>query len=251
MHSDKFTKEYEIHYHQIDKNKKATPLSLISLMEETAISHSQSVGLGIDELEAANMVWVLNRWSIEIDSQPSWHDRISVITWPSSFERFYATREFKIKDPEGRTLVRASTLWILINFQKKRPIRIPLEFGDRYGISPVKAIDNPFGTIEPVGASHGAGSFPVRRSDIDTNGHVNNCRYVEWALEQVPQDVYDNCRLQSLEVEYKKETTLGSTVNSLCRLSSEEKGVASFVHSILSEDKSLELASAKTLWTAK
>lgn len=35
----------------------------------------------------------------------------------------------------------------------------------------------------------------ARRSDIDMNGHVNNVTYLAWALETVPQDIYDNCHL--------------------------------------------------------
>ncbi len=31
----------------------------------------------------------------------------------------------------------------------------------------------------------------ARRSDMDMNGHINNVTYLAWALETVPQDVYD------------------------------------------------------------
>ena len=33
-------------------------------------------------------------------------------------------------------------------------------------------------------------SLVVRRSETDTNGHTNNTRYVEWAVDDVPDDVY-------------------------------------------------------------
>ena len=32
-------------------------------------------------------------------------------------------------------------------------------------------------------------SFPVRRYHIDTNEHVNNCQYVQMALESLPKKI--------------------------------------------------------------
>jgi hypothetical protein len=36
----------------------------------------------------------------------------------------------------------------------------------------------------------------ARRSDMDMNGHINNVNYLAWALETVPQDVYDTSLLK-------------------------------------------------------
>ena len=55
-------------------------------------------------------------------------------------------------------------------------------------------------------------SFQVRYSDIDTNMHVNNVKYVAWALETVPKDVVLNCELKNIKVTYEKETTYGETI---------------------------------------
>lgn len=35
----------------------------------------------------------------------------------------------------------------------------------------------------------------ARRSDMDMNGHINNVTFLAWALECVPQDVYDGYKL--------------------------------------------------------
>lgn len=251
MRFNRFTKEYEIHYYQIDKTQKATALSLVNLLEDTAISHSQSIGLGIDELKSKGIVWLINCWNIIIDKYPKCHDRISIENWTSHFERFYATKEFYIKDIDGEIIARASTLWILMSIEKKRPIRIPLEFGEMYGINPEKAIDDPFSPIEYIDGYEAERKFDVRRRDIDTNEHVNNSRYMEWALEQVPADVYDNHCLHSIEIKYKKETTLGNVIISRCNSFKKENGMSICLHSILSDDGNTEVASAKTVWIKK
>jgi acyl-ACP thioesterase len=45
----------------------------------------------------------------------------------------------------------------------------------------------------------------VLYSDIDTNGHMNNCRYIEWALDLIDLDVFKNKSIQYLAINYLKE----------------------------------------------
>lgn len=248
MGANRFTKEYEVHYYQLDKDRKATPLAVLNLLEDAALSHSQAIGLGIDELKSRGIVWLISAWNIVIDRYPTWHERIRIESWASHTERFYATTEYYMKDVNGEIVVRASILWILMSIERKRPIRIPLEFGDMYGMESERAIDHAFCPIGQVCEPEMEGNYRVRRIDIDTNQHVNNSRYVEWALEQVPEDVYNHYRLHSLEVKYKKETMLGTRINSCCKLFVEEDGKCICLHSILSENRDTEFAVVKTAW---
>ena len=40
----------------------------------------------------------------------------------------------------------------------------------------------------------------ARRSDMDMNGHINNVTYLAWALEGVPQEVYDGKHLYEVRI---------------------------------------------------
>ena len=51
-------------------------------------------------------------------------------------------------------------------------------------------------------------AFPVRKHHIDTNEHVNNCQYVQMALEFLPDDL----QIAQLRVEYKKAAVLGDMI---------------------------------------
>ena len=51
-------------------------------------------------------------------------------------------------------------------------------------------------------------AFPVRKYHIDTNEHVNNCQYVQMALEFLPDDL----QIAQLRVEYKKAAVLGDMI---------------------------------------
>ncbi len=35
----------------------------------------------------------------------------------------------------------------------------------------------------------------ARRSDMDMNGHINNATYLAWALETVPDEVFNHSKL--------------------------------------------------------
>ena len=56
-------------------------------------------------------------------------------------------------------------------------------------------------------------SLPVRRCDIDLNGHMNNARYIEAALELLPEDFMIN----RLRIEYRSSAMPGGVLYpSLC-----------------------------------
>ena len=250
MQNQKFRMEFVVHYHEVNPEEQATPLTLLYYLEDAAIAHSESVGYGLAQVKAEELAWLLNRWHLQMDRYPKLGEKVIIETWPSSFERFYGRREFLIKNMNREIIGRATTLWIFYNIATKRPSRIRTEFGKVYGLDPLRAINDPFDPLLAIGV--GAGEceqeFSVRRSDIDTNGHVNNANYLQWMLEVVPEDIYQNTQLASLEIQYKKETTYGSRIRSKCQIEGLDRLQSVCRHVILGEDTGQELALAKTVW---
>ncbi|MDK2785201.1 MAG: hypothetical protein PWQ41_862 [Bacillota bacterium] len=247
MSQGTFSKEFEVHYYEVNRFAEATPVAVLNYLEDTAVTHSEAVGLGFAKLKAKGVGWVLNRWLLLIDKFPTWGERVTVETWPSSFERFTAVREFLLKNRSGDVIGRASSRWFYLNLARKRPIRIPAEFGAAYGISPERAVPEPFSELDPVEEAAVSKTFAVRRHDIDTNEHVNNTKYVEWMTEAVPEAVEEDFALSLLEIEYKRETTYGAVVSSLCAESARGNGWIELLHSIEGEG-GVPLAVARTRW---
>jgi acyl-ACP thioesterase len=54
----------------------------------------------------------------------------------------------------------------------------------------------------------------VGRHDIDTNRHVNNIHYLDYALEALPEDVAE-APPQTLEVVYRRQILLGTPIRCL------------------------------------
>ncbi|KLU65415.1 acyl-ACP thioesterase [Desulfosporosinus acididurans] len=252
MINQNFRADFEIHFHEVNPQEEAAPLTILHFLEDTAIAHSQAVGFGVRQLKEEGLAWILNRWHLQMDHYPKLGETVAIETWPSKFERFYATREFFIRDSKQSVIGRASSLWIFYNILTKRPLRVRPEFQEAYGLNLARAIENPFTSLESSLDGNGKEvAFSVRRSDIDTNGHVNNANYLQWILEAVPDHIYQDCYLSSLEIQYKKETTYGSKIRSCCKC--DPAGPLNYLgnHIILGEESGLELALAKTVWESK
>jgi medium-chain acyl-[acyl-carrier-protein] hydrolase len=55
-------------------------------------------------------------------------------------------------------------------------------------------------------------NFEVRLHDLDSNEHVNNAVYIEWAVESVPREIFANYQLSGWDVVYRKGAYLGDEV---------------------------------------
>ncbi len=237
-----------VHYYEINAHREASPVALLNYLEEAAIRHSESVGCGIDRLLEAGQVWMLARWSLHMNRYPRWNEEVTIETWPSEFERFYATREFRITGGRDEPLGAASTRWIFFDLNRKRPVRVPPEIMERYGTNPQRMVEDTFPELPALDRPLHEMDFRVRLSDIDTNDHVNNTRYVEWLLETVPRPVHADYFASVIEAAYKKETDYGTTITSYLAETAAEPEEKRFIHRILDSSSGAELVKARTIW---
>lgn len=191
--------------------------------------------------------WLLNRWLLKMDRYPKFGEKVQVETWPSLFKHFYATREFYITDTKDILLGSATSTWIYVNLDKRRPMRIPEQpFNQTYGLDPKRALNDSASKIAEIDNAQSELKFWVRRNDIDTNGHVNNVSYVIWMLEGIQGDISRTCQLSELEVIYKKETLYGAGILSQCQQI--DGPSPHYLHRIMDEAQENELARGRTIW---
>lgn len=243
----KYRKAFQVPYYDSDKYGNVTAPSILAYLGETSGEHTDSIGFGFNKLKELNYAWMLNKWKVRIDRYPKAKENIAIETWTSGMDRFYATREFKIYDEKNKELCRASTLWIFIDMNRKRPIRIPLEIIQSSDLSEEKAF-NDFYDFRKESIIDKHLDFHVRRSDIDYNNHVNNTKYLSWMLETVPEYIYENYMLNEFEILYKKETTYDNTILSGIN---EIKGIETnkvFLHNIIDKENEENHAFGITRW---
>lgn len=146
---------------------------------------------------------------------------------------------------DGEKLATANSQWLLVDTEKKRPIKVTKYMCEVYDAKQNKALK-----IEDTKGPTSIDTekeFHVRYSDIDTNMHVNNAKYATWALETLPLDIMVNYTLKNLKVTYKKETTYGKTIKALTQIENRHDNITC-LHSIVDKDEKV-LCLLKSFWT--
>lgn len=201
-----YSEKYKVYGFNCNKDLEMRVESLFQFMIETSVKQTEK--LMIDNMDYEDYFWVIYQWDVEIIKRPKYNDEIIVDTISVGANKFYAYRNFTIFDEEGNIFVKAKTKWLLLNKNRKMPVRIPMELMELYGSDEsLRRIEKEFKIDDDITFNKGEG-FSVKKSDIDSNNHVNNAKYLNWILETVDNDR----EIKRIELIYKKETKYGEKI---------------------------------------
>lgn len=235
-----YSKDYEINYYDVDYNLKCKLPSIVNFFCDIGNRQSESIGDTITHLTEKNMAWVFYKYDITILEYPKYRDVVTIETFPLAFNKFYAHRGYNIKNQEGKILAKGIALFFLIDIKRRRPMRIPKEEIELYDSQEINGKNIDMDDIKKFEKLDCSKIFNIRYSDIDSNGHVNNSKYMEWAIESVPIDVVKDYELRRIKVQFEKETTYGHKVSVETQINEENDSKIVTIHSIKSdEDKEL------------
>ena len=216
-----YTEKFKIKYSDVDHENKLTLRSLVGYLQEIAGDHSSAVGYGLNDIPFTHVTWILLDWKVSILSRPSYGEELTITTWPRTLEKFYSYRDFEVRDQTGEVIGLASSKWILINTDTKKIERINSDILSAFNLEEKSVFTTPLDE-KPAISNEAALSFDyvIQRRDIDTNGHVNNLHYIDFALETLPEEVYTSFEFSTLEIHYKKEIKYKESIH--CYYSYEE-----------------------------
>lgn len=204
----KYTFESRIRFSEVDHTKRITLPGIINYFQDCSTFHSESLGVGIDYCAKHKRAWILSAWQVIVERYPMMGEPVSVSTWATEFQGLYGIRNFCMQDAGKQNVAYANSVWVYMDMEKGRPVKPDEQEIALYGSEePLemeyasRKIDLPKETIENT-------PFPVRKYHIDTNEHVNNCQYVQMALELLPPDR----EIRQLRVEYKKSAVYGDII---------------------------------------
>ena len=220
MHNDctPWQETHTLRSYEVTPAGNATIATLGNLLQEAAGNHARSLGYGVEQLHARGLTWVLNRIDITIARLPRHGETITVTTWPSAGERLYVVRDFRISRSDGEVLAQAASRWLLLDLGRRRPVS-----PERNNIRvPVCATQPPAPhrfsePIAPADMPEQSWRYSVTPADLDLNNHVNNVRYMEWALAPVPGSKQTGCTLCALRIQYQAETGAGDEIVACCQ----------------------------------
>jgi acyl-ACP thioesterase len=162
-------------------------------------------GWGYEELLRRNQAWVLIRAKMLINKQPHWGEQITLRTWPKLMEGVVAYRDFQILDDQDAILMAGSTAWTLMDLSSRKPVRLIGKEYDTGDLANLHAIDEKPGKISWPVQLQTSKEIVADYGHLDMNNHVNNSRYIEWAINEIPVEILMSKQLREVEVNFISE----------------------------------------------
>ena len=240
------TESFTTRYHEMGTDHRLRVQSLCNYMEEAAGVHATALGVGLEQMSANGLTWVLAKMSIRFHRMPGAHEQVLLETWPAGVERLQFRRDFALRDTAGALLAAAVTQWVVIGLASRRVERMPQDIAKLQPETPRYAVEDGDIRIPAVDGAAAGPVFPVRLADIDQNNHVNNVRYVDFALEAA--HVFGaSGTLRQLDLIFRAEGLRGDVI--AATTAKEEGGPGTrLVHSLRRQSDGQELARARTIF---
>ena len=200
---------------ETDLQRQIKPFALQSRLQELTYRACAAGGAGYASLRERGLFWALNRMHIVVDRWPVWGDNLVLQSWfrgrtGPMYQRNYVLR--LADDTEGAPLVRATSAWTVIALEGRsvsREMVYPDGFAEEVDLLPFcpKVLVPSEVELAP------AGSRVAAYSDLDSNGHVNNCFYPQWATDLLGIRYLSSHRLTDIQVGYYREIHSGEQVD--------------------------------------
>ncbi|MGB9906247.1 MAG: acyl-[acyl-carrier-protein] thioesterase [Candidatus Saccharicenans sp.] len=205
------TADYEILSIEADYLGRAHLSALMNYMQDAARHHSVREKFSVFDLAPQGLTWVVSRYHIAVDRYPQMGEKITIKTWASGKHGYFALRDFEIYDAGQQKIALATSSWMIIELESRRPVRVENLFPDEL-ILQERALQDDFPTLPIVERLDHRAIFRVMFEDLDYNRHVNNVVYSRWAVEGMPRDILFSGRPQELEINYRSEAFYGDEI---------------------------------------
>jgi acyl-CoA thioester hydrolase len=117
----------------IDELDHVSNVAYVAWIQEVAKAHSAAVGWDSPAYFALGAVFVVRRHEIDYLAPVRKDERVRISTWIQNWSAATSERHTRIvKADSGAEVVRAKTLWAMIDFSTGRPRRIPPEVRDAF-----------------------------------------------------------------------------------------------------------------------
>lgn len=199
-----------------DENLVLPLTGVINLLQDCATFHTEDTVYTTQTLKDQHRAWFVTDWQVRLHKPINMGDNVTVRTYPYKARGALASRYFTITDWDEAPFVTANSLWVFMDLDRMTPTRTPDGMLDSYGISAPPTEQFGGRKISFAPDMKTLTELTVDETMIDSNGHVNNGKYVSIAqnylMNQGPFNFY--------RIEYKNQAHKGDTV--LIRRGSED-----------------------------
>ncbi len=203
-----YTFETIVRYSECNGKEQAGLTNILDYLQDVCTFQAEELHVGVKYMRQHHIAWVLNSWQVDILRYPLFGEKIRITTWPYDFYGFYGFRNFKIEDVAGDMIVRANSVWVFMDTQKGRPVKILPQVQAAYHKESRLDMEYLDRKIPDFDASPVEEKIQIPRGFIDTNEHVNNAKYIAIAQELFLQGV----EVARMCAEYRKSAVYGDVL---------------------------------------
>ena len=225
-----FETSARIRWADLGEDGRLTNHGLLSMLEDAAEAHSDSVGYGMRHMPQTHILWLLLGWHIEVYDRPALNSLLRIRTWSTGSDHFNAYRDFEVHDETDKLIAKVSARYLFMDAQRRRPGRITESVIGRYESEPeYRAFaETPSWQLpEEPESFELCVPYRVPRRDIDMNHHLHNVCYIDMINETLPQEWQGGKQFNKVTIYYKKEIRYGDEVQ--CFFCREAETIKAFV----------------------
>jgi acyl-CoA thioester hydrolase len=209
--------------YEVDRRGQLAAGTVVRYLEAIATEHSAALGFDFRWYERQGAAWVVRDMHLRLGVPPGIGDELLVATWVSDYRRVQAQREYAVWCAgSARPVARASARWAYVDRVRGQPQRLfdafttsfPL-LGSRFA---APALPPPPAEATPELRRHEL-ALTAREFEMDSQGHINNCVYLDWLLEGLGSGASHGLgregevwRPRDLQIEYIRPVQAGDTL---------------------------------------
>ena len=212
-----YKENYQPRISDYDRNGKLSYEAILQILESAGSHHSDSAGDSVIKGSQNGIAWILTDWRVEIIYRTDSKEKLYITTWvrgkaPASM----VFRNFILTDSNGNEVIRAEAKFALLDLSTGRLTRISEALLESYQPENKTVFDTATQRLHAPTEFDDEQIITLRRSDIDFNGHVHNTRYMDFALEILPEAFYRNNNVAEIHIVYMKPLKESSAVTVKC-----------------------------------
>lgn len=189
------------------------PYGYQKLIAKVAEQHLLNINLDIDTIKKTNLAWVLVSLTVEVQKNVEGCINMVGKTWYSQRKGPFFRREMEFKNENGELLFSSSAFSVLLDINTRKIFtkkELPFKLLKPEGEFLTKA--HP--TYKTSAEFTKIQDRTVYNSYLDCLGHVNNCRYGEFAYDVLSNEEIKNYKnLKKMEVYFLSELRLNDNFN--------------------------------------
>lgn len=202
---------YTVEDNEVDCFGRLKPSMILFYAQDVAGHHCLQLGTDYDTMAAKRLFWAVIRHRVQVTRMPGRGETITVETWPMPTTRVAYPRATVAYDAAGQECFRIISLWVIMDLDTRAMI-LPGKSGvEVQGVARGNELAAPASLMPKV--LENRQKRWVRYSDLDRNGHMNNCRYLEWATDLVPSSFHAEHPMAEFTVCYLSEAREGECLN--------------------------------------